>query len=113
MEHRRTERKGSHNFLDIEHVARPGELLNHGVGRTLDVSSEGLRLETNIPLTPGEVLKIAIGLDDDVVELSGHIVHVTAVGNSTYHAGIEFINVDDDGQRILQRYLNHFHATKH
>jgi len=112
MDQRRSERKDSLNFLDIEHVAHEGEVLNQGMGRTLDVSAVGLKLETHIPLKPGEELRVAIGLDDDVVNLQGRIVHVSEVGSELYHAGVDFVDLDAQGQRVLNRYLEAFNAAK-
>jgi len=111
MDQRRSERKDSLNFLDIEHVARAGEILNQGMGRTLDVSSVGLKLETHIPLKPGEMLRVSIGLDDDVVGLNGRIVHVSVEGEDIYHAGVEFVDLDSEEERVLKRYLKAFKAT--
>jgi len=113
MDQRRSERKDTLNFLDIEHVAREGEVLNQGMGRTIDVSTVGLKLETYLPLSVGEALHVSIGLDDDVVELQGRIVHVVEVGQDTYHAGVEFVGLDANGQRVLNRYLEAFNAAKH
>ena len=112
MSQRRFERTDTLNFLDIEHVAREGEVLNQGMGRTLDVSEVGLKLETHIPLQPGELLRVAIGLNDDVMEMQGRIVRVTEVGTDTYHAGVEFINLDANGMRVLKNYLEAFNAAK-
>lgn len=112
MDQRRSERKDTLNFLDIEHVAYEGEVLNQGMGRTLDVSSVGLKLETHIPLQVGESLRVSIGLDDDVVELQGRIVHVAEVGDETYHAGVEFVGLDSEGERVLTGYLEAFNAAQ-
>ena len=112
MDQRRSERKDSLNFLDIEHVAHGGEVLNQGMGRTLDVSLVGLKLETHLPLKPGEDLQVAIGLDDDVVNLQGRIVHVSEEGNDLYHAGVEFVDLDADQERVLKRYLEAFNAVR-
>jgi len=112
MDQRRSERKDTLNFLDIEHVAHEGEVLNQGMGRTIDVSTVGLKLETHIPLTTGESLRVSIGLDDDVAELQGRIVHVAEVEKDTYHAGVEFVDLDTEGQRMLNRYLEAFKAAK-
>ena len=112
MDQRRFERKDTLNFLDIEHVAREGEILNQGMGRTLDVSSVGLKLETYIPLKPGEMLRVSIGLEDDVVDLNGRIVHVSVEDNDVYHAGVEFVDLDSEGERALNRYLQAFKAAK-
>jgi len=113
MDQRRSERKDTLNFLDIEHVAQQGEILNQGMGRTLDVSEIGLKLETHLPLKPNELLKVSIGLDDDVVDLTGRIVHVTEASDEIFHAGVEFVNLDSEGERVLKRYLKAFNAARH
>lgn len=112
MDQRRSERKDTLNFLDIEHVAHQGEVLNQGMGRTLDVSEVGLKLETHLPLQPNELLKVSIGLDDEVVDLTGRIVHVTETADEVFHAGVEFVDLDGDDKRILKRYLEAFKASK-
>jgi hypothetical protein len=50
-------------------------LVKQGIGRTLDVSESGIRLETHFPIDPKNIVQLAIGLKDELVDIKGRAVH--------------------------------------
>ena len=110
MDQRKAERKASLNFLDFEQVARGGEVLNQGLGRTLNVSEKGVLLETHAPLEPGSLLRVAVGLGEDVVTLTGTVVHSEVLDDDHFQAGIEFLQLDAQGKRVFDAYFRAFKA---
>ncbi len=103
---RRHERVNSLNLLYLC-VKKNGEVVQQGMGKTLNVSESGIRLETTFPIASKETLWITLGIEDDVVDLKGKIMHSVAKDNQ-YEYGIEFIDIDDSSRVILTEYIKVF-----
>jgi hypothetical protein len=88
------------------------DIVQQGMGRTLDVSEGGILLETHVPIDPRCGVMLTIGLEDDVTELQGNIVYSRPSKSGKYESGIKFEQKDDDGIRILKAYVNAFREEK-
>ena len=62
-------------FLDYEVISKTGETLGRGLARTLNVSETGLRLETSQFFEPEQLLRITLGLDNDLIQVNGRVVN--------------------------------------
>ena len=102
---RKFERKDSLNIIGYDILGEEGESVLHGMGRTLNVSESGLLLETHNPLSKGQTLMITVGLEDDTVELKGHVTYVASASSETFNSGIEFMEIDENGKRVLGKFL--------
>ncbi len=109
---RRYVRMESLNLLDYVLVDEKGEIVTRAMGRTLNISEKGILLETHIKFDPGQVLRITIGLEEDLVDLKGLVKHAEERDDKTYSAGIEFLEFDGEGSRVLRNYLEAFEAFK-
>ena len=56
-------------------VNENNEVVKQGMGRTLNVSESGILLETVFPLKKNLSLSISIGLEDDLVDIQGKVIH--------------------------------------
>ncbi len=106
FERRRTERRYAMNFLDYEIVSPVGETIGRGLARTLNVSATGLLLETGQFFEPGQQLSIALGLENDMVQLIGKVVHSEPVSDDLCSAGVQFVEFDKDNRLVFQRYFD-------
>lgn len=87
---------------------------NHGdysMGRTIDVSVDGIKLETTSPLIINTQLLITVGLEEDLVDLEGKITHV-APYDDRFVSGIVFIKISKNGRRVFKKYTEAFHRRK-
>lgn len=109
-EQRRFIRRNALHLLDYLIIDRHGVQTAYSMGRTLDVSANGLKLETTGEIEKGDTLLITIGLEDDLIDLRGEVVHADLVAHR-HVAGIEFQDISDEGRRILKKYASAFHAT--
>jgi len=109
---RRYVRMESLNLLDYVLVNEKGEIVTRAMGRTLNISEKGILLETHVQFEPGQVLLITIGLEEDLVDLKGLVKHAEARDDKTFSAGIEFLEFDGEGSRVLHNYLEAFEAFK-
>jgi hypothetical protein len=109
---RRYVRTESLNLLDYVLVDEKGAVVARAMGRTLNISEKGILLETHIKFEPGQLLLITIGLEEDLVDLKGLVKHVEMRDDMTFSAGIEFLEFDGEGSRVLHNYLDAFEAFK-
>ena len=64
-------RRDSLNLLDYVVLDKEGTTEDHGMGRTLNVSENGILLETQISLPLSQLLLITLGLEEDLFDLTG------------------------------------------
>jgi hypothetical protein len=105
---RRYVRMESLNLLDYVLVDEKGEIITRAMGRTLNISEKGILLETHIKFEPGQVLLITIGLEEDLVDIKGLVKHAEERDDKTFSAGIEFLEIDGEGSRVIHNYLEAF-----
>ena len=94
FERRRAERRYAMNFLDYEIVSPEGETLGRGLARTLNVSETGLLLETGQFFEPGQLLRITMGLENDLVQLTGRVAHSRPRDDDLCTTGVHFVEFD-------------------
>ena len=82
------------------------------MGRTLNVSESGLLLETHNQLMKGQKLLISVGLEEDKVELQGKVNHVESAPKKKFCSGIEFVKIDKNDKRVLNKFLKALKAAK-
>jgi c-di-GMP-binding flagellar brake protein YcgR len=104
-ERRRSERKYSLNLLDNIVLGDTGETIAHEMGRTVNISENGLLLETHLPFQLQQVLIITVALDENLVEIKGRVKFVEPCGEM-FRSGIEFLEIDDKGRQTLNKYLD-------
>lgn len=109
FERRRAERRYALKFLDYEIISAAGEVTGRGLARTLNVSEEGLRLETGQFFEPGQQLRITLGLDNDLVQVDGKVVNSQPETDELCTSGVMFLEFDEADRSTYQQ---HFEALK-
>jgi len=81
-----------------------------GMGRTIDISRSGVRLETRFPINALEksLILVAIGVRNEVVEIKARIVRTSNPEPGVYHYGIQFMEQDPKKLKILDAYIQAF-----
>jgi hypothetical protein len=105
LERRRYGRKNSLNLLDNIVLGETGEMVAHEMGRTINISENGLMLETHVPFKPKHLLIITLALGENLVEIKGLVRHVETCSD-IFRSGIEFVDIDDDSKAVLKKYLD-------
>lgn len=105
FERRQMERRFALNFLDYEIISPTGEVLGRGLARTLDVSDTGLRLETGRFFDPGQLLRITLGLDNDLVQINGRVVNSQPETEDLCTSGILFLEIGESDRRVYHRHF--------
>jgi len=87
-------------------------LIKQGMGRTLDVSESGIRLETHFPVDPVNIVHLSIGLKDELVEIKGRAVHTVPERSGKYEVGIKFNRIKKSSLEIVKKYIAAFMGGK-
>ncbi len=106
-EKRKFIRLDSLHLLDYLVIDANGKKGRYSMGRTLDVSVNGLKLETSYSLKRSDTLEITVGVEEDLVDLLARITYTGEIGNC-YIYGLEFIKMSTEGRRIFRRYIEAF-----
>jgi hypothetical protein len=77
------------------------------VGRTVDVSLGGTRIETPYGLISGERLEISIAIPPQVIKCKGQVVHILWPGGKSLTAGIRFEDLSEQDRLYLGQYVSH------
>jgi hypothetical protein len=78
------------------------------MGRTLNVSEDGILLETHVSIDPEYTIELAIGLEDELINIKGSIIYTKPGKDEKYQAGIEFLETDTATTEILKKYIKVF-----
>lgn len=92
------------HLLDYLVIDREGRQTTYSMGRTLDVSEHGLKMEVTQPVASGDTLLVTVGIEDDLIDLMGEVKYSRKVSGH-YTIGIEFSEISDEGVRVLKNYI--------
>ena len=85
---------------------------NIGMGRTLNVSETGIRLETYHPIDPQWDISITSGFEEDLVDIKGSVIFQKKSDENTFEAGIQFSTISDHEREILVKFIQAFEEKK-
>jgi len=105
---RKHERIDALNLLTYVILDSDGKEWNQGMGRTLNISESGLRLETNEAIQTKYILLVSIGIEDELVDIKGKVVYTNRGDANMFETGVEFIQVEPDALIILKKYVSEF-----
>jgi hypothetical protein len=105
---RKTVRHDTLHLLDYTVFDLDNQAVDEGMGRTLNVSKEGILLETVPSIKTGYTVEINVGFEENMANIKGKVVHSEKAENDRFLAGIEFFDVDDKSAKVLDTYLKLF-----
>ena len=108
-ERRRASRVHSLNLVNCEDVGEHGVVMGALIGRTLDMSPLGAKLEMTAS-TPGEFpngseLAMTLALHDELLMVWGRVVHCEEKNPRLRRVGVEFTQPCRPAQRKLAGFL--------
>ena len=71
------------------------------IGRTIDVSQSGVKVETHRILAAGTKLDMDIAIEDKIVTATGEVVHTEELENGLFGTGIRFTKISDQDREAL------------
>ncbi len=107
-ERRRNQRIDSHNLISYVCYDEHDEEEGQGMGRTLNVSENGVLLETQCPFEPNHIICLTIALEDELMDIKGKVTFCKQRQDNQYESGIEFIESDEEKLRHLRQFIEIF-----
>ena len=108
QDRRKDERINALNLISYSCIDETDETLSQGMGRTLNLSEDGILLETHVSVDPKRTVVMSIGLEDDLINIKGRVVYSTGGRDKRFVAGIEFIEKDEATLEVLRKYIKTF-----
>lgn len=96
------------DYLVLDEDDKPG---TYSMGRTIDVSVDGMKLETTTLFEANTRLLITVGIEDDLVDLEGRTTHVLP-HDGRYVSGVTFLKITKEDRRVLAKYIEAFRKRK-
>ena len=72
------------------------------IGRTLDVSEGGVKVETHRKLAKGTELEMDIAIEDEIITAKGEVVHTEELKNGLFGTGIRFTSISEEDRKSLR-----------
>ena len=72
------------------------------IGRTLDVSEGGAKIETHRKLDRGVELELQIAVEDRIISARGEVLYSRELGHGLFGTGIRFTSIEEEDTRLLQ-----------
>ena len=106
-ERRGKDRIDSLNLLEVS-VDENKNVVDQGMGRTLNVSESGILLETHFPIDLESAVTLTIAIENELIQLNGKVVHSRAGDTGTYETGVEFTGIDESTMPAIRKLVTAF-----
>jgi methylthioribose-1-phosphate isomerase len=106
-EKRKFDRWDSQHLLNYIILDEDGTRGHYSMGRTLDVSLNGIRMETVELLSSEAMIEVTLGVDEDLIDLVGRVTFCKPEGDR-YVSGVEFVKMSAEGRKAFRRYAEAF-----
>ncbi|MGD8692646.1 MAG: PilZ domain-containing protein [Syntrophobacterales bacterium] len=92
------------SLLLASYVPRKDEQQEYiiSIGRTLDVSEGGAKIETHRQLDKGLQLELEIAVEDQIISAKGVVLYSQELGNGLFGTGISFTAINEEARRLLR-----------
>jgi c-di-GMP-binding flagellar brake protein YcgR len=105
VEKREVPRIDSPNLLSYVCLDENKAELTQGMGRTLNISTGGILLETHISMNPHQMIALTIAMEDDMIEIRGEVTHCNKRADGKFEIGVRFIEKDDAKENFLKQFI--------
>lgn len=110
MTAREKRRQPRYDSLNLSYVLvdEDGNFIEQSIGRTLNVSESGIRLETHFETNTRQGLLLTIALEDELIELKGKIIYCRAGADAMFETGVVFTEISEKNAGTLKKFIKIF-----
>jgi hypothetical protein len=112
-ERRSTSRFDSINLISYVWLDKNNHKSGQGMGRTLNISEDGIMLETHVPIDPDGSMSITIALEEELVDIDGKVTFSNKKEGGKYETGVHFNKPDEEKLRFLRHYITLFREQEY
>ncbi len=96
------------NLIAYECMDESGQVVMHGMGRTLNISEGGILLKTHVQIEQQYDASLSIGLENDLIDIKGKVVASKPGKVDNFESGIKFLEISEKELSILKLYIKAF-----
>ncbi len=113
-EKRRNSRIPTTNIVEYTLYDEKKIKINHGKGRTINLSQTGTLLQTKHKITGAYIILMAIDLDSNKIKVNGKVVTSRFSSKTrTYLTGIEFVGPKDKQVKAIVAFVKIYQRKKY
>jgi len=94
------------SLVNVDQRDDAGELTELTVGRTLDLSQHGMRLELSRPLPLRSRVRLTVALSDRILTVDGQVRYVNELEEGRCAMGIQFVELSADAEAALVGFID-------
>ena len=104
-ERRAVARIDSLNFVSYTYLDEECDVVIEDMGRTIDVSLGGIKLEVPSLRIPAKKVELYIALEEALIKVEGEVTHSANFDNGCSELGVRFVNISNGDKMVLERFL--------
>lgn len=105
LKRRKFKRIESLNLVSYIHFNEKGDTDYEGAARTLDLSENGILLDTGVEFPKNTVMEIEIAIGEKIIKVKGIILRIIK-DNDSIHLGVQFIETKTEDMQILRDFIH-------
>jgi predicted Zn finger-like uncharacterized protein len=109
---RRHRRVKTQNLISYFSFNETGKLISEGIGRALNISKDGLLLETPYPIESEQISLMAADLEENIFEINGRLVYSKKLSTGMYQHGIAFVGSDEEVVKFIVKLVREHNYRK-
>ena len=100
------------NLISYACIDDQGTMIKQGMGKALDISQNGLMLESGYPIESEYVSLMSADPDDRLVNIVGKVAHTRRSRPGNYKIGIRFTGSHDENVQFAASLIKTFHYRR-
>lgn len=89
-----------------------GEPFDQRPSESVNLSFEGVALQSRFPVDPGEVLKVTMALGENLISFRGKVIYVNLAKDTGFQIGISIRDMQKMDKIALTRFIYYFNPAK-
>ncbi|HSV92619.1 MAG TPA: PilZ domain-containing protein [Desulfobacterales bacterium] len=111
-DHRQHTRVETCNLISFLSVDEDGRVLRQGMGRALDVSQNGMLLESALPVDSEFVSLMSTDPENNLIEITAKVAYSRRGRTGSFLTGVQFAGAGDDNVRFAANLIKTFHYRR-
>jgi len=100
------------NLISYFSFNETGKLISEGIGKALNISKEGMLLETPYPIESEQISLMAADLEENLFEINGRLAYSKKLSVGMYLYGIAFTGSDEEVVKFIVKLVREYNYRK-
>ena len=109
---RKCPRVNTINLISHVSIDQTGKWISQGLSMALDISRNGILLETTYPIESGRISMMTVDVDSNLIEIKGELIYCSKSDTEMYHSGIKFIDTDEQVTKFVTQIIKVYSHRK-